>query len=61
MKHDEKVTSVAFSPDGNHLLTGSRDGMARVWPVDGTGEPIVLAGSLATFRNSSTSRTKMRR
>ena len=45
VKHDDKVTSVAFSPEGDHLLTGSSDGMARIRRVDGTGEPIVIPGS----------------
>lgn len=29
--HTNHVTSVAFSPDGTRLLTGSRDGTARLW------------------------------
>jgi WD40 repeat protein len=29
--HTKEVTSIAFSPDGRRLLTGSRDGTARLW------------------------------
>src|SRR5260370_32827564 len=29
--HEHQVKSVAFSPDGKQILTGSRDRMARLW------------------------------
>src|SRR6185503_8810445 len=29
--HQGWVTAVAWSPDGGHILTGSRDGTARIW------------------------------
>ena len=29
--HSNEVTSVAWSPDGHHILTGSKDGTARIW------------------------------
>jgi WD40 repeat protein len=29
--HRERVNALAFSPDGNHLLTGSDDATARIW------------------------------
>ena len=37
LRHTEWVTSVAFSPDGKTLATGSRDKTARVWDA-ATGE-----------------------
>ena len=36
------MTSVAFSPDGQTLATGSDDGMVRLWDV-ATGQQIGLA------------------
>lgn len=40
------VTSVAFSPDGTRVVTGSEDGAAFVWRLDSVGsEPLVLRGS----------------
>ena len=33
--HQGSVTSVAFSPDGQRLATGSRDGTARIWDLQG--------------------------
>jgi hypothetical protein len=34
----------AFSPDGERILTTSRDATARVWNADGSGQPYVLSG-----------------
>lgn len=31
MAHDSAVNSVAFSPDGKYVVSGSDDGTARVW------------------------------
>jgi WD40 repeat protein len=33
LKHDSSVSSLAFSPDGEQLLTGGDNGIARVWKV----------------------------
>jgi WD40 repeat protein len=35
-RQDNAITSAALSPDGKRILTGSRDGIARLWNADGT-------------------------
>lgn len=35
LPHEEEVYSVAFSPDGATMLTGSKDGSARLWDLNG--------------------------
>ncbi|MDW8277708.1 MAG: NACHT domain-containing protein, partial [Anaerolineales bacterium] len=35
MVHNSSVTSVAFSPDGRYVVSGSYDGTARVWETSG--------------------------
>ena len=42
--HKSFIFSGAFSPDGQRLVTASDDGTARVWRVDGLGQPVVLQG-----------------
>ena len=33
--HTDRVFGVAASPDGKHIVSGSADGTARVWDIDG--------------------------
>ena len=42
--HPEAVTSAAFSPDGQRIVTASFDMLVRIWRADGTGEPLILRG-----------------
>ena len=46
--HTNFVTSVAFSPDGKSVVTGSRDGTARVGRADGGLPVVVLSGHSAS-------------
>ncbi len=34
MEHSNRVNTVAYSPDGNLLLTGAQDNMVRLWDAD---------------------------
>ncbi len=42
--HSNAVTSVAFSPDGAQVLTGSDDATAKIWPITGGAELRTLTG-----------------
>jgi WD40 repeat protein len=42
--HTDVVFSVAFSPDGQHIVSGSDDKLVKVWPVSGGKELASLAG-----------------
>ena len=57
--HEGPVVSAAFSPDGTRvvtasgdMLTASEDRTARVWNIDGTGEPVVLRGHEGSVRSA---------
>jgi WD40 repeat protein len=40
--HEGAVHTAAWSPDGERILTASADATARIWRVDGTGDPVIL-------------------
>ena len=42
--HTEGIWSVAFAPDGLHVLTGSWDGTARIWDARNGVEQLTLRG-----------------
>jgi WD40 repeat protein/serine/threonine protein kinase len=42
--HDDHVLSAAFSPDGQRIVSSSKDNTVRVWNADGRGQPLVLRG-----------------
>jgi WD40 repeat protein len=42
--HTSLVCSVAFSPDGQHIVSGSADKLVKVWSVSGGKEVASLAG-----------------
>jgi len=42
--HGAPLTSAAFFPDGNHILTTSLDGTARVWAIDARLQSVVFRG-----------------
>lgn len=42
--HDDEVRSLAFSPDGARLISGGKDGTARVWDVKSGKELYMLRG-----------------
>ena len=42
--HTSYVRSVSFSPDGQHIVSGSRDKLVKVWSVSARKEVASLAG-----------------
>jgi WD40 repeat protein len=43
-RHTDSVWSVAFSPDGQYIVSGSMDNLVKVWSVSGGKEVASLAG-----------------
>jgi WD40 repeat protein len=44
LRHGDRVNSIAYSPDGSKLVSGSRDGTVRVWDVGNGRELLVYRG-----------------
>ena len=44
--HTDRVTSVAFSPDGHFLVSGSDDMTVRLWNIDSGEQVQVLEGHM---------------
>jgi WD40 repeat protein len=32
--HSGKVTSISFSPDGKHIVSGSHDKLVKIWSAE---------------------------
>ena len=57
IRHPQGVQWLALAPDGSHLLAASREGLVRVWKLDGgRGElvPLSMAGSFLKPPSSTT-------
>ena len=39
--HQQNVNGVAFAPDGNMLVSVGYDATVRIWPLQGSGSPVV--------------------
>jgi WD40 repeat protein len=42
--HKERIYSLAFSPDGNYLVSGSGDHLVKLWGVESQKEVTSLEG-----------------
>ena len=47
--HEGAVRHAAFSPDGSHILTASRDNTTRLWDAANGAEIAVLRAALAEY------------
>ena len=48
---DSQLTSVAFSPDGRTVVSGSKDAAVRVFDVDGSADPVRTLGGFTSWVN----------
>ncbi len=53
LKHSGAVTQVVFSPNGETVITTSRDGTARMWRVATGAEFTQLPGHTETVRHAA--------
>lgn len=47
--HNDRVQSVAFSPDGLHIVSGSDDNTVRIWDVQTDTLAIVARAGIVTI------------
>jgi WD40 repeat protein/transcriptional regulator with XRE-family HTH domain len=52
-RHNAYFDSVAFSPDGTHIVTTSDDGALRIWDVNNGKELLTLYGQTANVANAA--------
>ncbi len=50
--HTGRLLRVAFNPSQTRILTASSDNTARLWPVDGKSDPVVLRGHTASVTDA---------
>lgn len=50
--HASRIWSAGFSPDGQHIVTGSDDGTAKVWEIS-TGRPVITLSGHADWVRSA--------
>ena len=50
-KHEGPVRSLAFSPDGNQIISGGQDNVLRVWNLDTDREQAILRGHASHVRD----------
>ncbi|EIN12635.1 WD40 repeat-like protein, partial [Punctularia strigosozonata HHB-11173 SS5] len=49
--HTAPVLTVAYSPDGGHVVSGSADGTIRIWYTSNVATPLILKGGFGSVRS----------
>ena len=52
--HDDYVWSIEFSPDGEYLLAGTKDGVLKLWPT----KPELMAQDICKYLIRNMSKTE---
>lgn len=53
LRHSDRVNGLAFSPDGRHLASASRDGTVKIWNLDNGRELVCYRGHLQQSDDST--------